>query len=149
SSYWNAFECLVDAVCILRPPPQLPKHEKLKRVEAFVAAQAGVAWSFDQVKQLHRIVEPGVRSRAEHALHTCFGKDDGDQYIAECFTQKPSNERLYHIRNLINHGSIDAEHPMELARIEGRSTRLWMIVMRMFGCLVPPFGQPVDSQLAN
>lgn len=56
--------------------------------------------------------------------------------------------RLYDIRNAINHGDIDAENPTEILRVESRLRRLWMIVWRMFGLFVP-FPAPADSRLTE
>jgi hypothetical protein len=53
-------------------------------------------------------------------------------------------QRLYQIRNDINHGSVDAENPTELVRVEARLRMLWLIVWRMFGCFLP-FPAPADS----
>ena len=39
SSYWNAFECLVDAVAILNPPPTPTKKEKQKEIDDFFRVQ--------------------------------------------------------------------------------------------------------------
>jgi hypothetical protein len=52
----------------------------------------------------------------------------------------PKEERLYDIRNAINHGDVDAENPNELLRLEARLRRLWLILWRMFGPFVgaPP-----------
>ena len=82
--------------------------------------------------------------KASHALKECFG-DEADKYIEECFRLSVQKERLYDIRNAINHGEVDAENPEELIRIESRLSRLWLIVWGMFGCIIP-FSAPVDSK---
>jgi hypothetical protein len=61
----------------------------------------------------------GFVGKTSHALEMCFGSD-GDRYTEECFRLSPKEERLYDIRNAINHGDIDAENPNELLRVEAR-----------------------------
>jgi hypothetical protein len=73
-------------------------------------------------------------------------EEEADYYIRECFKLPRGQDRLYDIRNAINHGDIDAENPNELLRVEARLGRLWMIIWRMFGRLVP-FPAPLDSQI--
>ena len=77
----------------------------------------------------------------------CFS-DTGNRYIEECFELSPPEDRLYDIRNAINHGDIDAENPEELLRVEARLHRLWMVIWRMFGWFIP-FPTPVDTELAK
>jgi hypothetical protein len=81
----------------------------------------------------------GFVGKTSHALEMCFGSD-GDRYTEECFRLSPKEERLYDIRNAINHGDVDAENPNELLRLEARLRRLWLILWRMFGPFVgaPP-----------
>jgi len=57
---------------------------------------------------------------------------------------KPEHDRLYQIRNAINHGDVDADSPSELLRVEDRHHRLWMIVFGMLG-LVIPIDRPLDQ----
>ena len=98
----------------------------------------------DVQKCYQDLVNPGFVGKASHALKVCFGSD-GDRYAEECFRLSPQEERLYDIRNAINHGDIDAENPNELLRVQARLGRLWMIVWRMFGRFIP-FPTPVDSR---
>ena len=41
AGYWNAFECLVEAVCVLRPQPKRTKAEKQTKIDQFLTAQGG------------------------------------------------------------------------------------------------------------
>lgn len=147
AAYWNAFECLVEAVTILRPQQKLSKSDKQLLIDAFVKERDGKLTSEDIQKCYHEIVNPGFVGKASHALRVCFG-DEAEMYIDECFKLPKRNNRLYDIRSAINHGEVDAENPNELIRIESRLRRLWMIVWRMFGCLVP-FPAPVESDKSN
>lgn len=142
AAYWNAFECLVDAVDFLRPYNGPTKSEKQSLIDAFVAERGGRLTAADIQKCYQTVVNPGLVARASHVLSVSFGAD-GARYVDECFKREPREDRLYDIRNAINHGDIDAENPTELLRVEARLSRLWMIVWRMFGRLIP-FPAPAD-----
>jgi hypothetical protein len=145
SSYWIAFECLVEAVNKAVPRPTFPrKRNKSKSTICFssvrVTSPPTIFRSVDK-----NIVNPGFVGMVKHALTVCF-KADGDRYAEECFHLLPYADRLYDIRNAVNHRGIDAENPTELVRVDARIHRLWMIVWRMFGYFIP-FPVPVDQKL--
>lgn len=145
-AYWNAFECLIGAVNILKPQQKLSKSEKQQKIDNFVAERSGKLSASDIQQCYQDIVNPGLVEKASHALRVCFG-DNAVEYIEECFQLADKNNRLYNIRNAINHGDVDAENIEELLRIESRLHKLWMIVWGMFGRIVP-FPTPVDSKRA-
>ena len=146
AAYWNAFECLVEAVAILRSQPKDSPSVKQERVTRFLEEHGG-ALTLPEVEDCYRIVNPGFRAKASHALTVCFG-DAAPRYIEECFTLADKDNRLYAIRNAINHGEVDAENPDEQLRIQSRLRRLWMIVWGMFARLIP-FPYPVDRPLED
>jgi hypothetical protein len=143
AGYWDAFECLVDAVNILRPPSKHTKSQKQKQIDEFVAALKGKLTSADIDQCFHKIVNTGLVGKASHALTVCF-PGEAEKYIDECFRMQDKHNRLYNIRNAINHGEIDAEHPEELLRVESRLPHLSMIVWGMFDWLIP-FPAPTES----
>lgn len=144
AGYWNAFECLVEAVCLLHPQSKLRPAEKQARIDAFVAERNGKLDAAAISECYRAFVDPGFVAKATHALEVCF-PHLADQYTTECFKMKPEQDRLYNIRNAINHGDIDAENPNELLRVEDRHSRLWMIVFGMLGLLIP-IDRPLDQQ---
>ena len=140
--YWNAFECLVDAVAVVVPPQTLNRSEKQARIDAYLA-QCSHRLTAEQVSDLYKtVVNSGFVGKATHALRVCF-EGEADRYIRECFTTTPPRDRLYNIRNSINHGTVDPEDPRELVRLNARFHRLWMIVWMMFARLVS-FPAPLD-----
>jgi hypothetical protein len=144
SSYWNAFECLVEAVISVRPMPKMDRNTKQKLLDEFVES-CGDKLTPSNVQQCYQqIVNPGFVGKATHALRVCFN-NQADHYINECFRLPDKHNRLYDIRNSINHGDIDAENPEELLRVESRLHELWMIIWRMFSLLVP-FSAPLNSK---
>jgi hypothetical protein len=129
SAYWNAFECLVEAVIAIRPMPKSDRKTKQQLLDAFISERKGRLTLGDVQECYQRIVSPGFVGKATHALQVCFG-DEAAHYVNECFRMPDKKNRLYDIRNAINHGDIDAEHPEELLRVESRLRRLWMIIWR-------------------
>jgi hypothetical protein len=87
SGYWNAFECLVDAVLILRPLPKQSSADKQARLEEIMAERCGKV-DADVVIRLSQVVNPGLVDRATHALRVCFS-DQASKYVDECFKMKP------------------------------------------------------------
>ena len=143
AGYWNAFECLVEAVCFLYPRPKLRPAEKQARIDTFVAERNGKL-DASAISECYRaFVDPGFVDKAKHALKVCFPQR-AEQYIVECFRMKPEEDRLYNIRNAINHGDVDADNPNELLRVDDRHSRLWMIVFGMLGSIVP-IDRPLDQ----
>jgi hypothetical protein len=142
AGYWNAFECLVEAVCILRPQAKIDKAEKQRLIDEYISDRGGRLTPAEVTECHQSIVNPGFVGKAEHALRICFPKH-AENYINECFKAKPSGDRLYDIRNAINHGTIEAGDVQELARVAEKHRRLWMIVFGMLGQIIP-FKRPVD-----
>lgn len=153
TSYWNAFECLVDAILLLHPIPKISKIEKEKRIDKFIADSGGKLTAQNLETCYWTIVNPGLVKRTEHAFNICFGQD-AERYVKECFKSKDPQNSLYKIRNSINHGDINACDPFELARVQEARGRLWFIVWRLFGRFLQfnipddkdgKFGVPLDE----
>jgi hypothetical protein len=147
SAYWNAFECLVDTVLLIPPRHSRSKSEKQGAINSFVSARSGQLTSADIVECYQQIVNPGLVAKATHVFEVC-SPEHAELYVNECFKMKPNKDRLYDIRNAINHGDIDAENATELLRVEARLGRLWMIVWRLFGRLIA-FPAPAERDNAN
>ena len=142
SAYWNAFECLVDAVNKRTPEKRLSPSAKKAQIKGLIdgiiiKAKNGELTPED-ISDCHFKMNPGFRSDASRALKVCFPKD-ADRFIYDCFEireERNHPKRLYSIRNAIDHGFIDAENPEELERIKSRFTLLHIIVWRMFDYLI-------------
>lgn len=145
AAYWNAFECLVEAVLTLFPYQKLNRAEKQLAIEQLFESHGHkISADFVQAAYL-QIVRPGLAAKATHALQVCFGKKAAQHYTNECFQLSEEGQRLYNIRNAINHGEIDGENPREVIRIEARLLKLTMMILGMFGCLLP-VKFPYDSE---
>ena len=144
AGYWNAFECLVEAVCLIQPYNKMTKEEKLKGIEQFITERHGKL-DLASLDQCYRtFLDPGFTAKASHALNVCH-PDRAEVYINECFRVKPEQERLYAVRNAINHGDIDADSLQEMIRIQDNLHRLKMIVFMTLGRLIA-FSCPFDPK---
>ena len=145
--YWNAFECLVEAVCMLAPQTNMSTKDKVAGINKFLADHQG-AMDITKFTECYRTyVDPGFVAKASHALRILFPESAGGYsckgYIDECFRMKPKNQRLYDVRNAINHGTIATEDFNELSRVDDRLNRLSLMVLGMFGRLIR-FRYPLD-----
>ncbi|WP_447970139.1 hypothetical protein [Nitrospira sp. M1] len=148
SAYWNAFECLVEAVEIIKPQQKLSRIEKQAALDNILLREYGGKVTPAYIQRAYKeIVDPGLPTKAAHALEVCFGSS-ASHYIYECFRRPDETNRLYNIRNAINHGMVDDENPDELLRVESRLSKLWIIIWRMFACLIP-FPGPIDNEVDN
>lgn len=130
SSYWNAFECLVELICDIVPPRTLSRTQKVQNVAKFFQNRrqptpADVEFCYQTY------VNPGLPKRARHALAVVFGPV-GEQYYEECFRKQPEQDRLYQIRNDINHANIVEFNLDDRLRVENGLYRLQIIVLNMF-----------------
>lgn len=153
TAYWNALECLVDAVSLLHPTPNISKTEKQRRIDQFFS-DAKAKPTIQDIEECYRtIVDPGFVAKARHVFWLCF-EDDADRYVRECFKAKNRKNSLYDIRNSINHADVDPSDPFQTARVQQAAGRLHTIVWRLFGQIlhfyVPDdkngkFGVPLDE----
>ena len=139
--YWNAFENLVEAVCILAPRKKVPRDIKKKKLDE-IFAKYGNSPSLAFIDEAYKsVINPGFKHSAIHALNVCF-KESSNHYIEQCFELNEIDNRLYNIRNSINHGSIEVENPRESIRIESRLKELRLMILGMFGKFIP-YSYPV------
>ena len=140
AGYWNAFESLVEAVLIFRPEKKQPGIEKQAALtEHFRERKLDINSVTEAYQQ---IVNPGFVGKAIYALKVCF-PNESEAYIEHCFRMKPAKDRLYDIRNSINHGDASTDDFGELHRVASRWLKLWMIVFGMLGIFLP-IDRPID-----
>ena len=134
SGYWNAFECLVEAAYQAGKKPS--PSEKRALLRKFIEEHGPLDNAASIDRCFREIIDPGLKGRASQALRAFFPeKKDAEYYMEECFTRPDKEERLYDIRNAINHGTIVIDDPLELQQMERRLFRLKMIVLRMLGAI--------------
>jgi hypothetical protein len=142
AGYWDAFECLVEAVRLIRPQSRMKKQDRQEGITQFLAKRQGKLDIVSLGECYRMFVGPGFLAKASHALRVCC-PDRADGYIDECFRAKPDEQRLYAVRNAINHGDIDSDSLQEMYVMKEKLGRLKMIVFAMFGRLLP-FSYPSD-----
>ncbi|MES2180320.1 MAG: hypothetical protein V4550_20870 [Gemmatimonadota bacterium] len=142
AAYWNAFECLIDAVLLIRPLARTNDAAKQAAIDEYLRGSNG-RLTLAQVRHLyHSVADPAFSVRAKHALEVCFGPA-ASLYINEVFYAQPRSMSLSRFRNAIAHGFIDAEDPEQLIVLNDRTTMLWRTVWGMFGRIIP-FAAPAD-----
>ncbi|MEW5756570.1 MAG: hypothetical protein AB1810_09725 [Pseudomonadota bacterium] len=127
AGYWNAFECLVDAVCLLVPPTKLSSAQKTEAIAKKIEENAGRLSASEVADLYNKVVNPGLRYRARHALNLCAA-DRADYFMTQCFECTPDTQRLYNLRNWINHGKIDVDDPQTYMLINERFSELYSLV---------------------
>jgi hypothetical protein len=142
AGYWNAFECLVEATCLVVPQSKMTRQEREEGIARFIAERGGKPDIAALTECYRSFVDPGFVARACHALRVCCA-ERAEHYIVECFRVKPEHERLYSVRNAINHGDIDEDSIQEMMRVEEKSQRLMFIVFGMLARFIP-FTYPMD-----
>jgi len=80
AGYWNALECLVDAVCALRPATKATKLEKQAAIDELLRLQNGHITVADVASLYTSVVSPGLVPKAAHAFAICF-PEHADQYF--------------------------------------------------------------------
>jgi hypothetical protein len=136
AGYWDAFECLVDAVCLIQPQPRMTKREKQDGITRFIADRQG-RLDAASLRECYRLFgDPSFAAKASHALRVCC-PDLADGYINECFRAKPKEEQLYMVRNAIDHGAVDSDSLQEISRVQEKYWRLHTIVFVMLACFIP------------
>ena len=135
-AYWNAFEALVDAICMLKPVVKPHRQEQVDQLRQFLAERGAGIGLGDIDEAYWRFVETGFVGRATYALGVCFGAQ-APAIIEHCFHRLPERERLANFRNALCRGGVDVEILKERVRIEGKQARLSFIVFGMLARLVP------------
>lgn len=135
AGYWNAFELLVSAANLIIPRRKLSPADKANIIRTDLL-KAGANIGAPHIETLYRkVVDPGLRAEAEHALRTCM-PDQADHFLIQCFKYQPSRQGLYRIRNAINHGTVDVDDPEMEMMVSARFPELWRLVFSMLGGLV-------------
>lgn len=136
TGYFCAFECLVDAINLMKPQPAPSRAQKAEGIAAVVAVR-GEHLGVTDIAELHRrYVDPDFTARAVHALKVCFG-EGAPKHIEACFRVHPERNRLLAVNQAIRCGEIDASSLKERLRIEDKQARLSVIVFGMLARLVP------------
>lgn len=133
-AYWNALECLTEAICDMGKPKKLTKSQKNTLISNYIT-QINRTPTYEDINKLYnQVVNPGLPQKVKQALSVCFGVV-GEQYHRECFKKQPKESQLYQIRNDIAHGNIVEYEFDKRLRVEEALSRLHIIVNNMLSIL--------------
>jgi hypothetical protein len=149
-SYWNALECLIQAVEFIKPPAKPSKNEKNAAVAAFFLRLARPPTAADVADCFHQLVNPGIKSRARNAFEFAESTDKEFRAVDAfdmCFDREPSDQRLYQVRNDIDHGNIVEFQLATRQRVQKCLGELSSIVLRLLHAVVTK--KSTNSQMRN
>lgn len=89
----------------------------------------------------HSFVNYSIKEQMKDVLNAIMGEEQAAQVIYQCFKVKPEEDRLYRIRNDINHGNIRENSGQAYERVYYRGMLLWNIVMDL---LHRKLGHPIS-----
>lgn len=87
-------------------------------------------------------VNYSIRRQIKDALKDMLGEEQASQLVYQCFDILPQEDRLFQIRNNINHGNIRENSPEDYERVYYRGLLLWHVVMTL---LNGQLGNPISS----
>ncbi len=89
----------------------------------------------------NRFVNYSIPRQMKDALKPVLGEEQSEQFIHQCFEIQPKEDRLYQIRNDINHGNIRENTSQDLERVYLRGMLLSNVVMSL---LHSKLGHPIS-----
>jgi len=90
----------------------------------------------------NRFVSYSIKSQMKDALKNMLGEEQANQLVYQCFEILPEKDRLYQIRNDINHGNISENSAQDHERVYLRGMLLSNVVMTL---LYHKLGHPVST----
>lgn len=79
----------------------------------------------------NNFVNYSIKEQMKDALKAMIGDEQASHVIYQCFEIKPDEDRLYQIRNDINHGNIRENSGHDYEKVYYRGMLLWHIVMSL------------------
>jgi hypothetical protein len=136
TAYWNCLEIMCNVA----------GSKVHKGAEADDAIQKYLKGK-DKIKAGHilhcynNFVNYSIKEQMKDALKDLIGEEQASQVTCQCFEIKPEEDRLYQIRNDINHGNIRENSGPAYERVYFRGMLLWNIVMEL---LYRKLGHPIS-----
>lgn len=136
TAYWNCLEilCAVSGSNIKRGP------EVDNNIRAYLKNKKKIK-AGHILECYNRFVNSSIVHQMKEALTEMIGDDLAKQVIYQCFEVKPEKNRLYQIRNDINHGNIRENFGQDYERVYLRGMLLREVVMQLFYQLL---GYPIS-----
>jgi hypothetical protein len=125
TAYWNCLEILCAVSGKINKGPKVDEAVQ-KHLKSKSAITAG---DIDQCYK--NFVNYSIKEQMKDALRVMMGEEQAVQTIYQCFEIKPDEDRLYRIRNDINHGNIRENSGQAYERVYYRGMLLQDIVMTL------------------
>ena len=126
TAYWNCLEIL----CGVSGSKTKQGESVDKQIEAYLKNKKNIT-AGQILHCFNNYVNYSIKEQMKDALKILLGDDQASQVIYQCFEIKPDEERLYQIRNDINHGNIRENSGRDYERVQFRGMLLWEIVFKL------------------
>jgi hypothetical protein len=126
TAYWNCLEILCGV------SGSKPKQEEStnKQIEAYLKNKKKIT-AGHILHCYNNFVNYSIKEQMKDALKIMQGEEVASDVIYQCFEIKPEEERLYQIRNDINHGNIRENSGWDYDKVRKRGMLLWEIVFKL------------------
>ena len=127
TAYWNSLEILCDV-----SPSRIKEGPEVdKAIQNCLPNQREKIRAGHILECYNRFVNYSIAHQMKDALDLMLGEPEAKQVIHQCFEICPKHDRLYQIRNDINHGNIRENSANDYERVYLRGMLLWHIVMTL------------------
>lgn len=126
TAYWNCLEIL----CGVSGSKINRGQEVDKAVQNFLGSKKKIK-AGHILECYNKFVNYSIARQMKDALSKEIGKEQAKQLIYQCFEILPERNRLYQIRNDINHGNIHENSGLDYERVYLRGMLLWHVVMTL------------------
>jgi hypothetical protein len=140
TAYWNCLEIL----CDVSGSKSKQGETTDKQIEFYLKNKKKIT-SGHILRCYNNFVNYSIKEQMKDALRMILGTEQALQVIYQCFEIKPDRERLYQIRNDINHGNIRENSGQDYVRVHFRGMLLWEIV---FSLINQKMGHHISSGMS-
>lgn len=126
TAYWNCLEIL----CGVSGSKSNQGETTDKKIEAYLKNKKKIT-AGHIIHCYNNFVNYSIKEQMKNALKTMLGDEQASQIIYQCFEIKPDEDRLYQIRNDINHGNIRENSGRDYEKVNYRGMVLHHIVFTL------------------
>lgn len=124
TAYWNCLEIMCSV-----SGNKIKKGTTVdEQIQGYLNSKKSIR-AGDILHCFNNFVNYSIAQQMKDALKDLIGEEQGTECIYQCFEIKPENNRLYQIRNDINHGNIRENSAEDYQRVYLRGMLLEHIVM--------------------
>jgi len=126
TAYWNCLEIL----CNVSGSKTREEEVTNRQIESYFKNKKKIT-AGHILDCYNRFVNYSIKEQMKDVLNRMMGNEQASQVIYQCFEIKPEEERLYQIRNDINHGNIRENSGKDYERVYFRVMLLSDIVLTL------------------